>query len=308
MKRLFLLLTFTAACFAQSLTKVIGRRASSGVSPGYFETMGMHLLAGRSLAESDASPSTPQTPTNAVVNRAFAERFFPGRNPLGIRFSLGPPGTMAKGQYVIVGVVSDAKYRSLREPIMPLYFLREIRSESVVLNVRTRVLPESIFQPVSKALALLDPSLAFIEIHTMEDEVRASTSGERLTAVLASLFGGLAAVIAGLGLYALLAYVVARRRREIGIRMALGAQPANIAALTSRQSFTLAVAGIVIGLGGALVAGPSIRELIYGVSPSDPGSLTAAAILVGLVAMIATIVPAMRAASLQLASALREEN
>jgi predicted permease len=291
----------------QRITDFLNANANM-VSPGYFETMGMHLLAGRSLVESDASPPTPNTPTNAVTNRAFAERFFSGRNPLGKRFGLGPPGTVAKGQYVIVGVVSDAKYRSLREPIMPLYFLGEIRSESVVLNVRTRVLPQSIFQPVSKALASLDPSLAFLEIHTMEEELSASTSGERLMAVLASLFGGLAAVVAGLGLYASLAYVVARRGREIGIRMALGARPADIVALTSRQSFTLGVAGIVIGLGGALVAGPSVRALIYGVSPSDPASLTTAAILVGLVATIATIVPAMRAARVQPASVLREEN
>ena len=148
----------------------------------------------------DPPPAGKQT--NVVVTRAFVERFFPGGNPLRQRFGYGSRGALAKGQYVVVGVVRDAKHRSLREPMSPLFFLMGIKSESVVLNVRTRVLPQSIFQPVLKALASLDASLAFLEIHAMEEEVSASASGECLMVVLfASIFGALAAVMAGLGLY-----------------------------------------------------------------------------------------------------------
>ena len=275
------------------------------VSPEYFETMGMRILAGRGLMDSDASPS-PGSPANAVVNRAFVERFFPGTSALGKRFGIGGSGTVARGQYVIVGVVSDAKYRSLREPTLPLYFLRAIQSESIVLNVRTRATPQSAFQPVRELLQSLDPSLAFLEIHTMDEEVKASTSQERLTAVLVSLFGALSTVIASAGLYGLLSYMMAQRRREIGIRMALGAKPADIVALTARESLFLAAIGIALGLGGTLMAGLWVRALIYGVSPADPASLLIAAVIVGLMATLATVVPAIRAANCAPGPSLRQ--
>lgn len=176
-----------------------------------------------------------------------------------------------------------------------------------MLNIRTRVPPESIFQPVRKALASLDPTLAFVEVHTLSEEVDSSVAAERLTAVLASIFGALAALIAGVGLYAVLAYAMAQRKREIGIRMALGAEGIDIAALTARQTLVMAGAGITVGLGAALAMSPLIRSLLYGVSPQDPQSLIAAAIFVIVVAALATAIPALRAAQVEPAIALRHE-
>lgn len=282
----------------------------NAVSTGYFDTMGMRLLAGRALTEADAPPSTgaaPARPTNVVVSKAFAERFFPGEDPLGKRFGIGMAGSVAKADDVIVGVVNDAKYRSLREPFSPILYQSMEASDTVVLNVRTRVRPAAIFESVRKELASIDPTLALLEVHRMDEEVDASASGERLLAALASIFAGLAALIAVVGLYALLTYAVAQRQREIGIRMALGADAMDIAALTFRQTLGIAVSGIVAGLGGALAAGPLIRSLLYGVSPQDPPSLAMAAVLAILVAAAATAIPTADAMHIEPAAALRKE-
>jgi hypothetical protein len=279
------------------------------VSTGYFDTMRMHLLAGRALTEADAPTrgAAPGRPTNVVVSKAFAERFFPGENPLGKRFGMGFTGGVAKADDAIVGVVSDAKYRSLREPFSPILYEAMGASDSVVLNVRTRVRPEAIFEPVRKVVASIDPTLALLEVHRMHDEMDASVSNERLLAALASIFAGLAALIAVVGLYALLSYAVAQRQREIGIRMALGADAMDIAALTFRQTLGIAVSGIVAGLGGALAAGPLIGSLLYGVSPQDPASLATAAVLAILVAAVATAIPTAGAMHIVPAEALRKE-
>ncbi len=214
---------------------------------------------------------------------------------------------MVKADDAIVGVVSDAKYRSLREPFSPILYQAMGVSDSVVLNVRTRVQPDAIFQPIRKALASIDPTLALLEVHRMDEEVDASASSERLLAAGASIFAGLAALIAVVGLYALLTYAVAQRQREIGIRMALGADAMDIAALTFRQTLGIAFSGIVVGLGGALAAGPLIRSLLYGVSPQDPASLATAAVFAILVAAVATAIPTVRAMHVEPADALRKE-
>ena len=247
-----------------------------------------------------------------VVSKAFAERFFPGEDPLGKRFGVGAAGSVAKGDDTIVGVVSDAKYRSLREPFSPILYQAMGASDIVVLNVRTRVRPDAIFldgllEPVRKAVAAVDPTLALLEVHRMDEEMDASVSSERLLAALASIFAGLAALIAVVGLYALLTYAVAQRQREIGIRMALGANAMDIAALTFRQTLGIAFAGIAAGLVGALAAGPLIRSLLYGVSPQDPASLATAAALAIVVAAAATAIPTADAMQIEPADALRRE-
>ena len=277
------------------------------VSPEYFETMGMRILAGRALAASDAPADKPVPPTRVVVNHAFAQRFFPNADPVGRRFGAGTEKVVG-ADYEIVGMVSDAKYRSLREPIIPTFYAVWTGYGSYVLSVRTRMRPEAIFQPVRKTLASLDPSLAFLEIHTLAEEVDDSTAGERVTAILASIFGAMAALLAGVGLYGLLAYAVAQRRREIGIRMALGARPAHIGILIGRQTLAMAAAGILLGIGAALAAGPLIRSLLYGLAPSNPKSLLAAATFVAAIAAGAAAIPILRATRVDPSLALRQEN
>jgi predicted permease len=267
------------------------------VSPEYFNTMGMRVLAGRGFQESDRGAKPP----HILINETFARQFFPGVDPVGRRLWNGL-GTV----WEIVGVVNDAKYRSLREPMTPTFY--NLGSDDIfVLIVRTRMQPESIIQPVRRELAALDPALPFLEIHTLAEEVDASAASERLTATLASLFGLLAAVLAALGIYGLLAYAVAQRRREIGIRMAVGARPADIGQMIGRQALALVALGVAAGLAAAWEAAPAIRSLLYGVTPSDGISMGAAAAFVMAISALATAIPAGRATRVEPASALRDE-
>jgi predicted permease len=267
------------------------------VSPEYFDAMGMRILAGRGFQDSDRGAK----PAHILVNETFAHQFFPGIDPVGRRL-WNNVGTL----WEIVGVVSDAKYRSLREPMTPTFY--DLGSDDVfVLIVRTRMRPETIIQPVRRELAALDPALPFIEIHTLAEEVDASAASERLTATLASLFGLLAAVLAALGIYGLLSYAVAQRRREIGIRMAVGARPGDIARMIGRQSLTMVALGVAAGMAAAWETAPAIRSLLYGVAPADGISLGAAAGFVLVVSALATAIPAGRAMRVEPASALRDE-
>jgi predicted permease len=272
----------------------------NGVTPGYFDAMGMRLLAGRDLTDSD---SPTQRPIPVVVNQSFARRFFPGESPLGRLFGTGL-GVMLE-DFVIVGVVNDAHYRSLRETVPPTFF-EKLQNNDFTLAVRTHARPESLIQPVRQALAALDPALPFTEVRTLAKDVDDSAAPERLTAILASIFGIFAALLAAVGLYGLLAYAVAQRQREIGIRMALGAAPRSIAGLIGGQALVLVGVGVALGICAALVLAPMASALLYGVGPSDPLSLAAAAMLVALVAAIAAFVPAARAARVDPAVALRE--
>jgi len=264
-------------------------------TPDYFDAVGMHIVAGRTLEAGDAS----RKPAPVVVNQAFARRFFPDEDPVGRLFG-------QKGDHQIVGVVTDAHYRSLREPIPPTYFGALTSGEFFTLYVRTHGSPESLVQPVRRAFSDLAPGLAFTEVHTLAEEVDDSAAPERLTAILASGFGLFAALLAAVGIYGLLAYSVAQRQREIGIRMALGARPRVIANLVGGQALVLAGVGVALGLAGALFLAPMAAALLYGVGPADPASLVAAAVLVALVAALAAFIPAARAARVDPAEALRE--
>jgi predicted permease len=275
----------------------------NSVTPGYFEMMRMRVLRGRDLSDQDEP--VKGSAIRAVVNETFAAKFFPDIDPIGRRF-----GGAGSGDE-IVGVVSDAKYRSLREPMTPTFYnLWSSTSEgqAMQLEVRTRVRPQTIVEPVRQALAALDPALPFTEIEVMPDEVDASAAGERLTATLASIFGAMAAVLAAIGIYGLLAYSVAQRRREIGIRMALGAAPWDIGEMIGKQALAMVGLGVGIGLGAAFAVAPWMRALLYGVAPSDPVSMIFAALFVAMVAAAATAIPASNAVRIEPASALRQEN
>jgi ABC-type antimicrobial peptide transport system permease subunit len=159
---------------------------------------------------------------------------------------------------------------------------------------------------VRKVLASLDPGLPFTEIHTLTEEVDASVEPERLTAWLGTIFGGFAALLAAAGIYGLLAFAVEQRVREIGIRMALGARPAEIGAMLARQTAAMVAWGLAIGLAATLAFARSLRALLYGVSPADTVSLAGAAIFLALVAALATVIPARRATRVEPAAALRQ--
>lgn len=278
------------------------------VSPEYFDTMRMRILAGRGFIAGDAPGPKQVGPVLAVVNQAFAERFFPNTSPVSKRFGSGMGGNVASGELEIIGVVSDAKYRSLREPIIPTFYTLGTDFDEFVLNVRTRVPPGSIIEPVRKALASVGPTVPFLEVHTLAEEVENSVASERLTAALASLFGTIAALLVGAGIYGLLTYVVTQRRHEIGIRMALGARPRHVANLIVGQTFAMTAAGIMLGLGAGLVVASEIRSMLYDLSPQDPKSFAAATIFVVAVAAAATVLPAFRAARTDPSETLRDVN
>ncbi len=282
--------------------------AANRVSTDYFSTMGVRILAGRDFVPADAPKPKQTAPVRAIVNETFARRFFPGIDPLGKRFGTAMEGGMATGAYEIIAVVSDAKYRSLREPIRPMYFTLETDFDSFVLYVRTRMQPEEVIGPVRKAAASVVPGLPFLEVNTLAREIEESTAPERITAILASLFGGVATLLAGIGAYGLLAYAVMQRRREIGIRMAVGAQRKDIAKLIVSQTLVMALSGIILGLTAALIAGPAIRSLLYGVSAADPRSFATAALFVLLIAAAATALPVFEATEIQPAETLRLDN
>jgi predicted permease len=276
------------------------------VTPGYFETMGMHVLAGRDFNWFDRNPTTPR---QVIVNRTFAARFFPGRNPIGQRFGGPGPGGAATAGNEIAGVVSDARYRSLREPIPPTVYnpAADGFDSGSILHVRTAGRPEAMIAPVRAVLRALDPELPFIEIRTLREEVEASLWQERLLAALSAIFGAVATLLASIGLYGALDYAVKSRTREIGVRMALGAQPATIIGLLSREMLLWIASGAALGLCGWAAAALWIRHVLYDVRSWEPIAVVSVLLLIALVATIAAAPPAYRAARIDPASALRME-
>jgi predicted permease len=268
------------------------------VSPEYFATMGMSVVAGRDFSTSD-------TPKRAVVNEAFVRHFFENRNPLGQHFGMAAEGMMAQPEYEIIGVVSDTKYRSLKDPTRPMFFTPQTDFEWFVLNVRTSRSPEEMIAPVRQAAALVAPDLPFLEVNTLAREVAETTAPERTAALTASLLGLAAALIAGIGTYGLLAYSVRQRRREIGIRMAIGARQLDVVKLIARQTLLMAAGGILAGMAGAVVVGPILRSLLYGLAAGDAVSFWGAGLFVAVVAMAATVGPVLFAARINPAEALR---
>lgn len=272
------------------------------VTGKYFEAMGMRLIAGRSFRADDiAAPK----PAPAVVNEAFVHRFFPHADSLGREFGTGL-NEVATPAFRIIGVVSDAKYRSLREPMQPIvYTAWKYTDGDFLLCVRTRTAPDAMIQPVREILRSMDGEVPVVEVNTLKQEVDASLWSERLLAVLASIFGLCAIVLAAVGIYGLLAYVVLQRTREIGIRIALGAISRDIVRLITSQVALPALGGVCAGLLIATMAAPGIRGLLYGVAPESVGPFAGAAVLVTAASAIASAVPSWRAAKISPSEALR---
>ncbi len=276
------------------------------ISSGYFETMGIPLLAGRNFRADEPEAK----PLAVIVNRAFVRRFFPGGDPIGRKFGIGT-GKIVPGDYQIVGVVGDAKYRSLREPVPPtIYQFRYSDPKYVagfIVHVRTKNRPESIIEPVRRVLNQIDPRLPFFEVRTLAEEVDATLWAERLLAWLSAVFAGVAAVLATLGVYATLAYAIAQSRREIGIRVALGARAADVLRLFSTRPMRFTVLGVVLGMAGFYAATPAFRSVLFGVSSTDPLTLILSVAGVLLIALLATMVAVTGALRVDPASVLRDE-
>ncbi len=277
----------------------------NAVSPRFFSTYGMTLIAGRDFAASDREGS----PLVAIVNEAFARKFFNGGNPVGHEFR-GQIGKPVPATYQIIGLVSDAVYGRLREGTVPALFLpltQTSQGASIALTVRAAPGARSAIAPVlARALGNVDGTAA-LTIRPLDDYVGAAMTQERLVAMLSGFFGALALVLAALGLYGVTAYGVSRRRAEIGVRIALGAEPSGVVRLVLGRVGRLIGAGLVAGTGLSWWATRFISaSLLYGVTPRDTATFAAAVSVLIAIGGIAGWLPARRAARIDPAQVLRE--
>jgi predicted permease len=278
----------------------------NAASPGYLATLGIPLLAGRDFSPADAAGKNKV----ALVNEAFARRYFGSRSPLGGRFGFGKdPGT--KTFIEIVGVIKDAKYGSLRDASPPQTIVDYEQMEGAIFQatiyVKTRIDPRRMYASIRRAMQEVDRGLPFYEMRTLDQQRDMLLTTERLVASLAAVFGLTATVLAAIGLYGLMAFHVAQRIEEIGIRMALGARGANVTWLVMREVLSLVGVGAVIALPAAWVLARFIKSQLYEIRPNDPLTIGAALFLLALVAALAGLIPARRAARVDPIRALRYE-
>ena len=268
--------------------------------------MGIALLAGRDFDARD----TLSAPKVAVVNEAFAKLFFAGANPVGLTFRVEGEAGQPDRIYQTVGLVRNTKYYELREEFLPISFLPMAQDESprngTTWVVRTAGRPQDAFHALKAAVASVDPSFV-LEFKVMTEQISESLQRDRLMAVLAGAFGVLAGVLSAIGLYGVIAYMVARRQNEIGVRMALGADRASVIRLVLREAMMLLAAGLVIGIGLALWVGQAAAKMLFGLKPNDAATFAAAAVLLAVAAAAAGYVPARRASGMDPMDALRME-
>jgi len=274
------------------------------VSDGYLQTLGVPLVAGRYFAASDTASSMKV----AIVNESFVRHYFANLGAaLGQHVSRPDrPATDA----VIVGVVRDVKHTSVRDPASATcytLFRQAEKPNGLRFYVRTWQAPDAAMQSIRSAVGTIDPKLVVADLGTMAEQIDDSISSERTIGLLAMAFGVLATVLAGIGLYGILAYSTAQRTREIGVRMALGAQRGSLMGLIVREVLILAGGSIVVTVPLAMLASRALRSELFGISFADPGVYAGGIVLIGLVAALAALIPALRAASVNPVDALRAE-
>lgn len=285
------------------------------VGPNFFATLRIPLLAGRDLTAAEFEAGMRTSPLQAVtaqtpvlVNHAFVQAYFPNQNPLGEIFG----NSLSKGPFPafpgwqIVGVVGNTKYNSVRRDMRPTIY-QATPDNYACFELRTSVDPASLIPIVRKTVNRVDDKLALVGIDTQKGEIDRQLADDRMVAELSSFFGLLALLLACMGLYGLLSYTVTRRTREIGIRMAIGAQAGNVIRLVLGEAVLLAVVGAVAGTGISLGAARLLVTFLYGVKPGDPLTLCSVIVLLAVVAMGACLIPARRATRVDPLVALRYE-
>jgi len=270
------------------------------VSPGYFQTMEIPLIAGRDFTERDRE----DTPRIVVINETFARRFWPGQYALGKRFRY----SRADGPLVeVAGVVKDGKYLSLGEDPKPFFYLPALQSydETTTLVARTTNDPSATLATIRGEVLKLDSTMPFAEVKTLTEHMSLSLFPLRIGASIVGSFGLLALLLAAIGIYGLMAFAVSQRTREIGIRMALGAQRRDVLRLIIKQGVTLMLIGLGLGLAGALLLTRLMSSVLYGVSATDVVTFASVTALLGLVVLLACWIPARRATKFDPMTALR---
>jgi predicted permease len=273
------------------------------IAPGHFRTVGIPLVAGREFTRAD----TANAPLVAIVNERFTKKFNLGRGAVGKHIQ---QGDRSSPMIEIVGVVADAKYSEVKNAPPPQYFLPYRQGETLgFLNyyVKTTLDPDALLSAIPRVVGRLDPNLPVEDLRTMEQQVRENVFMDRLLTTLSALFAGLATLLAAVGLYGVLAYTVAQRTREIGLRMALGAAPNRVRRMVLSQTGIMTAVGGTAGLALAALAGRAAQSLLFELKGYDPVVFAAAAVVLALVAMGAGFVPALRASRVEPMTALRYE-
>ncbi len=281
----------------------------------YFDSVGTRVLMGRGFTQQD----TANAPTVAVVNKEFVRQFFGGRNPIGHRFGYPDPGK--DGFFEIVGVVEDTTYQSVYWKNHAMYFLemtqRPAKTEEPIdedlslyagaIVVQTARPMDNMEQLAMKTLANINPNMTIVKFQTFQQQIDDNFTNERLIARLTSLFGGLALLLAALGLYGVTAYTVARRTPEIGIRMALGAERKRVVGMVMRGAMVQALIGLAVGVPLAMLCVRYVKSQLYEITSVNFAVMATAIATLAVAAAIAGLIPAKRAASIDPVRALRVE-
>jgi predicted permease len=278
----------------------------------FFRTLAIPIIAGRPFGAQDTATS----PRVGIINQSLAKVRFPGQDPIGKRFSIGGHNSDGHGGVLtadlvqIVGVCGDSLYTNLREMPPPQFFIPYVQQAQVggmVYEIHSAMKPEALLPALRRVVRGLDPDLPLVNVRTQDQQIAMDLEEERLFVTLTSGFGLLALALACVGIYGIMAYSVANRRNEIGIRMALGAQPGQVRGMILRESTWLAVVGIVAGLTASLLLTRLVKSMLYGIQPYDPPTLAGGVLILLAVALAASWIPARRAARIQPMQALRHE-
>ncbi|HEX5434581.1 MAG TPA: FtsX-like permease family protein [Candidatus Angelobacter sp.] len=277
-----------------------------------FETMGIPIVAGRAFGPQDTRTSAKV----GIINESLARERFRGQNPIGSLFQISlhnmhrHDNQNTNQMIPIVGICADTRYTNLRDEPPPQFFLpyvQQVRVGGMTYEIRTRMGPEAIVPELRRATQAVDPNLPLINVRTEDEQIDADLQQEHLFVALTSGFGLLALALAAVGIYGIMAYSVASRRNEIGIRLTLGAQPEQVRGMILRESTWLAAAGIVVGMAAVLGLTRLVQSMLYGIRADDPLTMSAGVGLLLAVALAATWIPARRAAGVQPMEALRHE-
>ena len=268
------------------------------VGPGYFTTVGIPLVSGREFTRADDEKAA----LVAVVNETMAAKYWRGRNPIGERVQV-------KGRWMqVVGLAKDSKYQSVRETPKPFFYvpLRQNFSRGAGLHIRTRLSPETMAAALTREVHALDPDLALFEVISLQEQLDRSTSPQMVAVTLVGVLGGLALLLAAIGLYGVMSYAVSQSTRELGLRMALGADVPNLLRLVLSRGLTLTAGGVVFGAAVALALTRLLGNLLYQVSPRDPLAFGSALAVMTIASLAACFLPAWRATRTDPARALRD--
>jgi len=284
--------------------------AYNAVGIHFFETLGIPIVAGRNFENGDTTSARPV----GIINRSLARKRFPNQDPIGKTFLVavhaGYGDILTSRSIEVVGVCADTLYADLDGVPPPQFFVpyaQQAQIRRLTYQLRTQTNPEAIVTALTRVVHAADPELPLVNVRTQQQQIETDLRDERLFVTLTSGFGMLALALAAVGIYGVMAYSVARRTKEIGIRLALGAMPPQVLTMVLREASWLSAMAVAIGIGTALVLGRLLKSLLFGIAPDDPATLCAAAVLLMAVALAASWIPARRAASVQPMDALRAE-